>query len=201
MACLTSFLALFLLLTFCYLPFFRKSTHPKLWWSSVPFPVRMKEVGFALVTWILAMPLVGFIEQTFDLILYILFGVEHYDQVAVLYLKKAAHSLRDLSAALLLILWIAPIAEETLFRGFLQSWLKKHLGNKAAILLASLCFALFHFSPSHGIGNLSLIPTLFTFSCFLGFVYEKKNSLFASAFLHGFFNFINAARILFFESH
>jgi membrane protease YdiL (CAAX protease family) len=70
------------------------------------------------------------------------------------------------------------------------------LGTKAAILLTSLAFALFHYSGSQEIGNVSLIASLFTFALFLGFIYEKQSSLFASIGLHMTFNLASALRIL-----
>ena len=91
----------------------------------------------------------------------------------------------------------APLLEEFLFRGLFQTWIKKHLGVKAAILIASLCFALFHVSVAHGVGNLSLVPSLFVFSCFLGFIYERQKSLFASIVLHTTFNLVSTLRIIF----
>jgi|SRR3989339_1964049 len=156
-----------------------------------------QDLVWGITTWILAFPLVAVVEQLADLIVYALFGVETYEQVAVAYLKTALSSPSQLTAALLLVLVTAPFMEEFLFRGFLQTWIKKHLGVKASILIASLCFSLFHISASHGVGNLSLVPSLFIFSCFLGFIYEKQKSLFASIILHSTFNLVSALRIIF----
>jgi membrane protease YdiL (CAAX protease family) len=90
----------------------------------------------------------------------------------------------------------APIIEEFLFRGCLQNYLKLHFGTKAAIQLSALCFALFHLTPSQGIGNFSLAVSLFLLGLFLGFLYEKQNSLFASVGLHMTFNTVSALRII-----
>src|SRR3989304_2390656 len=70
--------------------------------------------------------------------------------------------------------------------------------NDPVIFLAGLCFALFHLAPSQGLGNISLIVSLFAFSCYLGFIYEKRGSLFASIGLHMTFNAVSTFRILFF---
>jgi membrane protease YdiL (CAAX protease family) len=67
-----------------------------------------------------------------------------------------------------------------------------------AILLSALCFALFHFAPSQGIGNISLVGSLFLFALFLGFIYERQASLFASVGLHMTFNTVSTFRILFY---
>lgn len=167
-------------------------------WKKSPNTSLMKDAIFGIATWFLAFPFVAIVEQFADLFVYSLFGLKEYEQVAVLYLKSALHNPQQLIAALLLILGIAPLLEELLFRGILQNWIKKHLGAKASILLTSLGFALFHISASHGAGNLSLVLSLFTFSCFLGLVYEKRQSLIASVTLHSVFNAVTALRILFF---
>jgi hypothetical protein len=101
--------------------------------------------------------------------------------------------------ALFIVIIAAPVIEELLFRGFLQNYFKRYLGTKAAILITSLCFALFHLAPSQGLGNISLVISLFSFACFLGFVYERQKSLFASIGLHMFFNLVSSIRILFLE--
>jgi membrane protease YdiL (CAAX protease family) len=150
-----------------------------------------------MITWFLAFPVVAAVEQCVDLFSYALFNLQTYEQVAVLYLKRALASPMQLLAALLMILVAAPVMEELLFRGLLQTWIKKHLGIKAAILLASLCFALFHISISHGAGNLSLVASLFAFSCFLGFIYERQKSLLSSIILHITFNLVSTLRIIF----
>jgi uncharacterized protein len=65
-----------------------------------------------------------------------------------------------------------------------------------SILLASLIFAFFHFSYSQGIDNIEVITSLFVFSCFLGFVYERQQSLWASVGLHALFNAISVVLIV-----
>ncbi|MBI3211827.1 MAG: CPBP family intramembrane metalloprotease [Simkania negevensis] len=54
---------------------------------------------------------------------------------------------------------------------------------------------LFHLSSSQGVGNISL----FIFALYLGFLYEKQCSLFASIALHMTFNSISVIRILFYN--
>lgn len=157
----------------------------------------IQDCSFGILTLFIAFPLVAIVEQCADILVYMLFGVESYEQVAVIYLKMALKAPSQLVAALILILFAAPVMEELLFRGLLQTWIKKHLGIKAAILITSLCFALFHMSETHGVGNFSLIPSLFVFSCFLGFIYERQRSLFASIVLHMTFNLSSTLRILF----
>jgi hypothetical protein len=157
------------------------------------------DIGLGILAWFVSFPAVAVIGQFFDLIIFWAAGVETYEQVAVRYLKNTLVSPSQLTIALLTILVIAPSIEEFLFRGCLQTYFKRHLGTKAAIMMASFCFALFHFSSSQGVGNISLIASLFVFALFLGFVYERQSSLFASIGLHMTFNFASALRIMFSE--
>jgi membrane protease YdiL (CAAX protease family) len=150
-----------------------------------------------MATWLLAFPAVAAVGQVCDLLIYWLFNVESYEQVAVRYLKMSLGSPTLLPVALLTILVLAPVIEEWLFRGFLQSWFKQHLGKKAAILITSLAFALFHLSASQGMGNIPLATSLFLFACYLGFLYEKQGSLFAPIGLHMAFNAVSTIRIIF----
>ncbi|MBS0653826.1 MAG: CPBP family intramembrane metalloprotease [Verrucomicrobia bacterium] len=151
-----------------------------------------------IMTWIISFPLVIAVGQLVDMLLYIFSGFENYEQVAVRYLKMTLSSPPMLAVALFTILLAAPAIEEFLFRGFLQTYFKRYMSVKWAIVLSSLCFALFHFAPSQGIGNISLVASLFTFALYLGFIYERQGSLFASFALHVTFNTFSTFRIMFF---
>ena len=176
-----------------------KEMFSRIWKSPLTtYTSPIQDIGIGIVSYVFAFPIVAVVGQFFDLILYLIFSLENYEQVAVRYLKNTLESPAQLALALISILVIAPILEEFLFRGALQTYLKRWFGTKAAILLAAACFAFFHFSPSQGLGNLSLIPSLFTFACFLGFVYERQGSLYASIALHMTFNIASSLRILFF---
>ncbi len=155
-----------------------------------------KDFGMGVMTWFVSFPIVAVLGQLFDMLLNYFWKVGTYEQNAVQFLKLMAPTPILLVIALISILIAAPIIEEILFRGCLQSWLRRHLGSKAAILLTALCFALFHFATSQSYGNLSIIVTLFGFSCFLGFIYEKQGSLYASIGLHMAFNTASVLRIV-----
>jgi hypothetical protein len=160
-------------------------------------PIRY-DIAMGILTWFIAFPLVALIGEISDMLLYVFCGLQNYEQVAVRYLKSNLVSLETMIIPLFIILFAAPAIEEFLFRGLLQSFFKKHMEIKKAIALSSLCFALFHFSPSQGIGNISLLVSLFTFALFLGFIYERQSSLFASLATHITFNTFSTVRILFF---
>lgn len=152
---------------------------------------------FGIMAWFIAFPVVQVVGQFFDLILFLILRLEGYEQVAVKYLKTTLENPALTLLALISIVIIAPIIEEFLFRGTLQNYLKRWLEPKTAIMLSSACFGLFHFSAQQSYGNISLIASLFVFGCFLGYVYERQGSLYASIGLHLAFNFVSSMRILF----
>ncbi len=172
----------------------------KIWkdWS-IPHPKPiLTDFWMGVMTWFISFPLVIAIGQLADMLLFYFFGFENYEQVAVRYLKTTLNSPPMLAVALFTILLAAPVIEEFLFRGCLQTFFKRYFPPQGAIVLSALCFSLFHFSPSQGIGNISLVASLFLFALFLGFIYERQASLFASVGLHMMFNTVSTCRILFF---
>lgn len=157
------------------------------------------DIGFALTAWVLAFPLVLFLSQTLELLITAIFHIKQLpDQIAVQFLKSTfANPLYFLLATLSIIV-LAPLIEETLFRGFLQSFIRQHLGSKQAILITSVCFSLFHYASGQTLGNISIIISLFVLSLFLGFIYEKRGSLLAPMTLHASFNAISVINLYLF---
>lgn len=179
---------------------------------SLPVPVRqallrrpgetsplIQDVWQALYAWILAFPMVQFIGQLLEtLVAEISQTVHAPDQLAVQFLKSTFEQPLYFFLGTLTIVVLAPLIEETLFRGFLQSFIRRHLGQKQAILITSVCFSLFHYSAVQGISNFSILPPLFFLSLFLGFLYEKQGSLLAPMALHACFNVISVINIYLF---
>lgn len=159
-------------------------------------PSLLSDFVFGALCWFLIFPVITFLGHFLDILVKALFGLEYYEQVAVRFLKMAQAYPPLLIVVIISIVIIAPLVEEFLFRGILQTWLKKHLGPKAAIGLASLAFALFHFSPSQKMGNIPLVTSLFAFAAFLGFLYEKRRSLLAPIGLHLAFNLMSSLRVI-----
>ncbi len=195
---------LMLVMIFLLFYLYSRAQNPRMFgwiWKdrTIPHP---KPVGIdfliGVLTWIISFPLVVVIGQIADMILYFFFHFEGYEQVAVRYLKTTLESPPMLAVAIFTILLAAPVIEEFLFRGCLQNYFKRYMPTRQAIALSALCFSLFHLSPSQGIGNISLVATLFCFALFLGFIYERQASLFASIGLHMTFNAVSTFRILFF---
>jgi membrane protease YdiL (CAAX protease family) len=152
----------------------------------------------ALFAWFLSFPLVLFLTAFLEYLALSLFSIQSLpDQLAVLFVRMTfEHPLYFLLAGITIIV-ITPVIEELLFRGFLQSFIRRHLGSKQAILITSICFALFHYSPEQGYGNIPIVGALFALALFLGFLYEKQGSLFASIYLHGLFNAISILNLYF----
>ena len=80
---------------------------------------------------------------------------------------------------------IAPVLEEMLFRGLVQTMIRSFFeirnGAWPAILISSGLFAIVHANPGHW-------PALFVLAVCLGYAYEKSGSLFRPIFIHSLFN-------------
>ncbi len=153
------------------------------------------------MTWLIAYPWVMVIGQFMTLVLS-LFGYDsHHDQVAVEQVKEALSDPLLLTVTVIVVVGIVPFIEELLFRGFLQTWLKFFLGRYQAIAVTSLIFASFHFSTSQGIENIEFLLALFVLSCYLGFIRERQNSLWASIGLHSTFNLITITFLIAMSTH
>jgi|GEM_PF-828109 len=153
-------------------------------------------IGF--LTWLIAYPSVIVASLIGELFNKWAFKAEEVDQVAVSFLKSSSSSIFNLSIALFLIVIFAPLIEEFIFRGCMQNYLRKKLGVKFSMILTSLLFAFMHFSLSQKTSNIPLILSLFSFSLYLCFIYEKTRSLTSSIILHSTFNLISSIGILFF---
>jgi len=92
-------------------------------------------------------------------------------------------------AILALACVVAPIWEETLFRGFLQPALRRLVGQRGAILLTALVFTCAHWS-------LSVSLPIFVLGLMLGYLYEKTQSTIASALLHSVHNTMTSCFLL-----
>jgi membrane protease YdiL (CAAX protease family) len=88
---------------------------------------------------------------------------------------------------------IAPLLEEMLFRGFVQTAIRSVINIKSAwpaIVVSSAFFAMMHANPAHW-------PALFVLGVCLGYSYEKGGSLFRPIFIHLFFNAFSVTTVLF----
>lgn len=83
---------------------------------------------------------------------------------------------------------VAPVVEETLYRGVLYSPYRKRYGSTAAIIITSILFSVSHF-------GLSLLST-FIGGILLAILYEKTESLIAPIIAHVTYNLINITTLL-----
>ncbi len=174
---------------------FCKGTFYKIW-NSNEKTNKLQDISIGLYSIFIVYPFIFFSWNTIVLINYLLFGIMPLVQPAVEFLKQSKEHLSLLYLALVCIVILAPIIEEFFFRGALQTYLKKFLGRKAAIICTSLLFAFMHVNLFRGIGNLPIIVSLFVFACYLGFLYEKQKSLLAPIVLHMIFNAISCVQII-----
>src|SRR5204862_352670 len=79
---------------------------------------------------------------------------------------------------------LAPVAEESLFRGILYPFLKQRGYHGLARFGTSLLFAAFH-------SNLTTFLPLTFFAVVLIFIYEKTGGLLAPILTHALFNAVN----------
>lgn len=158
-----------------------------------------QDIGMAIAAWCIAFPLVLLLSAILEWLVLALSGMPQLpEQVAVQFVRNTFQSPVSLLLSILSISILAPLIEELLFRGFLQSFIRKHLGSHQAIGITSLCFSLFHYSQNQGWGNIPIIGSLFALALFLGFIYERQKSLAASISLHALFNSISIFNLYFF---
>ena len=96
----------------------------------------------------------------------------------------------------ILVLTIAPLAEEILYRGFLLQKLQASLGNSTSSLITSLLFAAIHW-PNWLYTSKSLVEIatlsvqIFILSLLLGYLMQRTQSLWPSIFTHILNNMIS----------
>ncbi len=93
------------------------------------------------------------------------------------------------AVAIPLVCLIAPLAEETIFRGFVYGWLRRRLPVLPAVVLSAAVF-----SAAHVVLVLAL--PLFGVGVILALLYEYSDSLIPGAIVHGLFNLVGIIAIL-----
>ena len=110
-------------------------------------------------------------------------GIEPSVQLALQALKNSG-SPTELVALGVITILLAPIAEETLFRGVLYPMVKQSGFPRAALWGTSAMFALIHF-------NVAIFVPLLLFALLLVWLYEKTDNLLAPIAAHATFNAVN----------
>jgi len=101
-----------------------------------------------------------------------------------------AESPRDRIAVIVMAVAVAPLAEETIFRGYLYPAGKKYLGPFLSAVITAALFAVLH-------GHLASVPALFTLAVCLTLAYEKTGSLLVPMIMHAVFNAVSIVGILY----
>ena len=168
------------------------------WGTALPPSVgrALKAFTIGVGTWLISYPAVVVVSQLVQVVLYFFGPLKHVEQTAVQHLKSTMESLPLFWTTAWVIIFIVPVAEEILFRGFLQRWLVQKIGRGWGIVIASALFAGFHFAGVQGVDNIELLLSLFTLACFLGFIYERQGTLWAPITLHSVFNAISVLMIV-----
>ena len=91
--------------------------------------------------------------------------------------------------AIPLVCLVAPLAEETIFRGFFYGWLRRHLPVIPAVVVCAAVFALAH-------AVIVLALPLFAVGIVLALLYEYSGSLLPGAIVHGLFNLVGIIALL-----
>ena len=109
------------------------------------------------------------------------------EQQAVVTLRLASSWIDRLVLGIVTIL-LAPVAEETLFRGIIYPAIKQAGFPKTALWVTSLLFAAIH-------TNLPTFLPLLLLAIILTFLYEKTDNLLAPIAAHSVFNAVNFAAL------
>ncbi len=160
----------------------------------------LKDLAVGIAIWPLAFFIMSLWNSMIEHLLYSIFpGYEIQQQLPVIYLEKAKESIPLFFLASGIAAFLAPFVEELLFRGVLQNALKRYFPRQFAIVVTAAIFAAFHYAPSQGLSNISIVSSLFVFALFLGILYEKRRSLLASISLHATFNTMSVLYVIYGE--
>lgn len=156
----------------------------------------LHNLKLGIISWFVISPTVIAFNQIVSLGMWHLFHHPFNEQSVVITLRNAMDYPVLFGALALAIVTLIPFTEEYLFRGLLQTWLKRKFGSPwPAVLLTSFIFSLFHFTTDQGLTNVELLASLFLLSCMLGYIFERQRSLWAPIGLHSFFNFMSLLMI------
>ena len=88
-----------------------------------------------------------------------------------------------------LIVVVAPIVEEFMFRGYIQEYFRERLSPERTILVSALVFSLFH--------PFDLFPQVFISGIFLSYVRERSGSILPGIVVHLLNNLVGYLSALF----
>ncbi|QDV68801.1 CAAX amino terminal protease self- immunity [Rosistilla carotiformis] len=158
--------------------------------SPQPFRQRLGLVRghWPLWAWIaggIATPLIGLITTL--VLSPFIEASEHLNQMTDAFRAHANGGF--LIATLLMVGGMPAICEEILFRGYIQTRLAKRLPAVAAVLIASVLFAVFHFDPVHVIAVLPI-------GLWLGFLRGASGSILPAMIAHAINNTLSVISVM-----
>ena len=109
-------------------------------------------------------------------------------------LVMTEHARSVMAAVVALVVVVAPLTEEVIFRGFLFSALRDKMGRWSAIVLSAALFAMAHMS-------LSAFVPVFLLGLLLAWVFDHTETLVASMAIHLTHNTASVLWILFMRLH
>jgi membrane protease YdiL (CAAX protease family) len=144
-------------------------------------------LGLSVLFYLAALPLLWFYSALYQILLQ-QFGYDFYLQdVAQILTTSAPWPIR--TALFFIIIVIAPVFEEVVFRGILLPFMVRRTGFWPGILLISLVFGGMHFHLP------SFLP-LFLLSVIFSLAYARTQSLFVPAGMHILFNGVTVVLLL-----
>lgn len=109
---------------------------------------------------------------------------------------QTSRSAKDIANVLILAVVLAPLLEELVFRGLLQTLLLETLGREArwrVVILAGCAFAAVHVGS---VESWHALPGLLVLGIVLGWLYERTGSVWPCIAVHAGFNALNIALVL-----
>lgn len=155
-----------------------------------------KDIALGISSWFIAFPFAMAFSSLIVYVLTVHFGYELDEQVAVIQFKNSLAYPTLFKISLIAVVFIIPILEELIFRGFLQTALAYSFSPLISVILSAALFSLFHFSKSQGMNNLNILCALFVLALFLGFLRLRQNNIWSSVALHATFNAVSIGMIL-----
>jgi len=164
--------------------------------SPLPLPalpaarsVRAGVAGFLLLT-----PIVGAVSIVVNGLLE-LTGMPRAPEAAHTTLATLAERRDPLLTALTLahVALLVPVAEEFIWRGMMQPWMRSVIGVKAGIAVTALLFTLIHVTAIAPDGLPAGLAMLAVLAIGLGILRERTGSLLAPVIVHALFNAFNVA--------
>ena len=168
-----------------------------IWYKDIPPPRNIfKDMKQGLITWLISFPVIAFFGTLTLFILYLVFNYKGGEQTVITILRECQDTTWKSLFMIFAVMVLVPISEEFLFRGLLQNWFLKYVKSFWAIILTSLIFVFLHLNVKQGLGNIYFFVTLFITSFFMGFIYEKRRSLWSPIAFHIIFNTVSITVLL-----